>query len=72
MRIILGALRQVELMAEIDSDIKEAGWDAVQTVKNRVCLMCSGTFESAWAGERICKKCKSQASWRKGDTSLSN
>lgn len=70
--MILGVWPQVDVMAEIDNDIREADWDAVATVKNRVCLMCSNTFESAWAGERICKKCKSQASWRKGDTSLSN
>ncbi len=59
-------------MAEIDSEIEEPAWEGLHKAKNRLCLMCGTIFESAWAGERVCKKCKSQASWRKGDTSLSN
>ena len=34
--------------------------------KTRRCLMCSRDFDSAWAGERICRKCKSTAAWRTG------
>lgn len=34
--------------------------------KNRKCLMCAEPFPSEWAGERICKKCKSSAAWRQG------
>jgi hypothetical protein len=30
----------------------------------RKCLMCRRTFESRWAGNRICKKCKSSAAYR--------
>ena len=30
----------------------------------RACLMCSTKFESAWAGERICVRCKGNAAWR--------
>ena len=36
------------------------------TVKTRRCLRCDGTFESEWAGERICPRCKSSAAWRSG------
>ncbi len=32
--------------------------------KVRNCLACRRPFESAWAGERICPKCKSSSSWR--------
>jgi len=32
--------------------------------KRRSCLCCSGTFESGWAGERICPRCKTSATWR--------
>lgn len=35
-------------------------------VKTRQCLVCQDAFESAWAGERICRKCKSTAAWRSG------
>jgi len=35
-------------------------------VKTRRCLVCRDAFESAWAGERICRKCKSTAAWRSG------
>lgn len=34
--------------------------------KIRTCLACSQPFDSAWAGERICHKCKSSSSWRSG------
>ncbi len=34
--------------------------------KVRNCLACRRPFKSAWAGERICPKCKSLHSWRSG------
>lgn len=37
-----------------------------QTQKIRKCLLCSTDFESEWAGERVCKKCKATAAWRQG------
>ena len=36
------------------------------TAKERRCLRCSTTFLSAWAGERVCPRCKSTAAWRAG------
>jgi hypothetical protein len=36
------------------------------TRKVRKCLLCSTDFESEWAGERVCKKCKATAAWRQG------
>lgn len=32
----------------------------------RACLSCSLPFQSQWADERICKRCKSSAVWRAG------
>jgi hypothetical protein len=32
--------------------------------KTRKCLLCRDPFPSAWAGERVCKKCKSTSTWR--------
>jgi len=34
--------------------------------KTRRCLSCSEDFPSAWAGERVCKKCRSSTKWRQG------
>jgi len=35
--------------------------------KHRNCLMCGDGFDSAWAGERVCKRCKSNDGWRNGN-----
>ena len=37
-----------------------------ETHRHRRCLMCRERFGSEWAGERVCKKCKSHAAWREG------
>ena len=34
--------------------------------KARKCLVCKSTFPSAWAGERICRRCKATSAWRGG------
>jgi hypothetical protein len=34
--------------------------------KTRRCLICKTPFLSAWAGERICRRCKSTEKWRAG------
>jgi hypothetical protein len=34
--------------------------------KMRACLVCKKKFLSAWAGERICRHCKSTSAWRGG------
>ena len=34
--------------------------------KLRRCLMCGKDFLSEWAGNRICKKCRSSAAWKQG------
>ena len=35
-----------------------------EDVKLRQCLRCQSDFESAWAGERICGRCKGSNAWR--------
>jgi hypothetical protein len=32
--------------------------------KTRKCLICKTAFQSAWAGERVCRRCKSTSTWR--------
>jgi hypothetical protein len=32
----------------------------------RTCLNCQARFDSAWAGERICQRCKATTVWRSG------
>jgi len=32
--------------------------------KQRVCLCCAKSFDSTWAGERVCPHCKNSAVWR--------
>lgn len=34
--------------------------------KVRECLRCQTKFESQWAGERICGRCKGSTAWRTG------
>ncbi len=34
--------------------------------KTRLCLKCREPFKSGWSGERVCKRCKSDSSWRDG------
>ena len=34
--------------------------------KLRQCLRCQATFNSEWAGERVCSHCKSSTTWRNG------
>ena len=34
--------------------------------KVRKCLVCRTAFQSAWAGERVCRRCKATSAWRGG------
>lgn len=34
--------------------------------RRRKCLRCETSFQSEWAGERVCPRCKSTAGWRAG------
>lgn len=34
--------------------------------KPRRCLKCRTEFESEWAGQWVCPKCKKRTSWRSG------
>jgi len=37
----------------------------------RTCLSCGTVFDSAWAGERICVRCKGTSAWRIGVSTTS-
>lgn len=43
--------------------LKQPGADSS---KERQCLRCSMSFQSQWAGERICGRCKGTSAWRQG------
>ncbi len=34
--------------------------------QTRHCLRCSEPFESAWSGERVCRRCNGTHGWREG------
>lgn len=55
------AARPVEAETETEIDI-----DDKTDRKTRRCLMCGQPFLSEWAGERVCRSCKSTAAWRTG------
>jgi hypothetical protein len=54
-----------------DGDIAEAREERDEEARRgeekvRNCLICKSPFPSAWAGERICRRCKSTSAWRGG------
>ncbi len=48
------------------NDDDEASTLETNREKLRRCLVCSEDFPSAWAGERVCKRCRSSSQWRQG------
>lgn len=50
----------------VASESAEAEYNPMHKEKTRRCLVCSEDFLSAWAGERVCKKCRSSTAWRQG------
>jgi len=54
--------RSKELAEELRDPKQESDTEA----KVRSCLICRRDFASAWAGERICRNCKSTSAWRNG------
>jgi hypothetical protein len=59
---VSGADDQVRAASETDEDVRRT----VEVPRTRPCLRCAEPFLSAWSGERICRRCKSSASWRQG------
>jgi hypothetical protein len=47
-------------------DVCEAEREARRSAEQKIrkCLICRDPFPSAWAGERVCRKCKSTSTWR--------
>jgi hypothetical protein len=52
--------RQIEADSELEPITPEVP-------KRRKCLRCLEPFESLWAGERVCAKCKRSSTWRSGE-----
>ena len=53
-------------MKDHDEDVQTLSRNSWDVPKIRKCLTCGEKFESAWSGERICKKCKSTSAWKSG------
>ena len=51
-------------IAEVREERDEEARRGEEKVRN--CLICKSPFPSAWAGERICRRCKSTSAWRGG------
>jgi len=51
---------------EGDDTDTESEFDPTRQEKLRRCLSCGEDFPSAWAGERVCKRCRSSSRWRQG------
>ncbi len=51
---------------ETDLTLDRDEADVKHEEKKRACLVCRDDFVSAWAGERVCKRCRSSAAWRNG------
>ncbi len=45
---------------------KKPSSEWIGEAKTRLCLKCRKPFKSEWPGERVCKRCKSDSSWRDG------
>ena len=60
-RLVINS-RMTRMAIRFKKPASEPGADT----KVRKCLVCEEDFESQWAGERICRKCKSSAAWRSG------
>ena len=50
----------------MDDEHKKPEAERDSDPKTRPCLVCEVPFQSEWAGERICRRCKSTAAWRSG------
>jgi hypothetical protein len=56
----------VEELCSRDEEHRKPQEDRASETKMRACLICKTQFLSDWAGERICRKCKSTSAWRGG------
>lgn len=52
-------------VAKTPAERDDPAGEAPPDNKVRKCLMCEAEFTSGWAGERICRKCKSSDKWRR-------
>lgn len=57
----IGTLKEYDLLDFEKSDLERA-----REAQTRKCLVCRSPFLSAWAGERICVRCKTTSTWRGG------
>lgn len=53
-------------MADPEQSVNDSARRISDVPRARLCLRCGSDFESEWSGERICRRCKSTASWHNG------
>jgi len=51
-----------ETISPVDEELHELHRAGEE--KTRKCLICKTPFQSAWAGERVCRRCKATSTWR--------
>lgn len=55
-----------EVISSAEPEDCGADDQSLAEMKERDCLRCGNGFSSTWAGERVCKACKSSTAWRGG------
>ncbi|MFX4220991.1 MAG: hypothetical protein ACMVO3_08365 [Thalassobaculum sp.] len=53
-------------MTSVSSELDQLDEPVSAPPRTRSCLRCRSDFQSEWAGERICKRCKGTSAWREG------
>jgi hypothetical protein len=61
-----GATAMTKSAANLLPIDEESDAASTQAPKTRTCLRCQAKFQSEWAGERICTRCKGTSAWRAG------
>lgn len=62
-----GPIESLKSVDEMTKHNTKPTSDIQHPIKHRTCLMCGDGFDSEWSGERVCKRCKSNDSWRNGN-----
>lgn len=56
----------LDRLKDLDRGVETPEREIETEEKIRCCLICRKEFQSSWAGERICRSCKSTSAWRSG------
>ena len=64
--VLIGSFAYAQYSQRMIDDIDDLDPipDRIHIAKTRTCLKCNEPFESRWAGERVCRRCKGSHDWR--------